>query len=164
MKFRNQTAVRTDERIRFMDEVISGIHVIKLYAWERHFKNLISLARRMELNVVKKNSYLRALYYTFAMFTTRIALFCALLSIILLYGDEHITAAKVFVVASYFGIIAQTMSQMFVRGIAEIAEGFVAVKRIQCFLGSEEKIENALQNVKPGNEDCSEKHPEVRTK
>lgn len=161
MKFRNQTAVRTDERIRFMDEIISGINVIKLYAWERHFTQLIALARKLELKVVKRNAYVRALYMTFAMFTTRIALFCSLLAIILLYGEGSITAAKVFVVSSYFSVIAQTLSQMFVRGIAEIAEGLVAVERIQNFLESEEKQTNALTNINPPNVNVSPEKPEV---
>lgn len=156
VRFRNQTAVRTDERIRCMDEIISGIHVIKLYAWEVHFSKLIALARKFELKVVKKNSYVRALYMTFAMFTTRIALFCSLLSIMLLYGEEHITAAKVFLVSSYFSVIAQTMSQMFVRGIAEIAEGFVAVERIECFLESEEKLQNTFSIFNGSGEQSSE--------
>lgn len=123
-----------------MDEIISGVQVIKMYAWERPFIKLITLARQLELKVIKKNSYVRALYMTFAMFTTRMALFCTLLSIFLLYGKENITAAKVFVVASYFSVVAQTMSQMFVRGVAEIAEGLVAFERIQTFLESEEKL------------------------
>lgn len=139
VKFRNQTAIRTDERIRFMDEIISGVHVIKLYAWEKPFTKLITMARALELKVVRKNSYVRALYMTFAMFTTRIALFCSMLAIILLYGEQEITAAKVFVVSSYFSVISQTLSQMFVRGIAEIAEGLVAIERIQRYLESEEK-------------------------
>lgn len=123
-----------------MDEIISGIQVIKMYAWERPFIKLITLARQMELKVVKKNSYVRALYMTFAMVTTRMALFCTLVSILFLYGEENITAAKVFVVSSYFSVVAQTMSQMFVRGVAEIAEGLVAFERIQTFLESEEKL------------------------
>ncbi|XP_031635712.1 multidrug resistance-associated protein 4-like [Contarinia nasturtii] len=154
--FRNQTAKRTDERIRLMDEIISGIHMIKLMAWQKHFTNLIALARKFELKVVRKNSYVRALYMTFAMFTTRIALFCSLLSIIFLYGEQDITAAKVFVVSSYFSVIAQTLSQMFVRGITEIAEGLVAVERIQSFLESEEKVLNTL----PSTNTLTEKNPE----
>lgn len=100
-----------------MDEIISGVQVIKMYAWERPFMQLITIARKLELKVVRKSSYVRALYMTFAMFTTRMALFCTLLSIFLLYGVEQITAAKVFVVSSYFLVISQTMSQMFVRGM-----------------------------------------------
>lgn len=41
---------------------------------------------------------------------------------------------------SYFNILSQTMTSMFVRGIAEIAELFVAVKRLQQFLLNEEFV------------------------
>uniref|UniRef100_A0A182IVJ8 Uncharacterized protein n=1 Tax=Anopheles atroparvus TaxID=41427 RepID=A0A182IVJ8_ANOAO len=141
-RFRLQTALRTDERIRLMDEIISGIQVIKMYAWERPFAKLISHARQMELKIVKKSAYVRGLYMTFLLFTTRMALFCTMMAMALL-GDE-LTAARVFVVATYFGILANTMSAMFVRGIAEIAEAMVAMKRLQRFLEYEEKAEDAL--------------------
>lgn len=136
-RFRLQTALRTDERIRLMDEIISGIQVIKMYAWEKPFAKLIKLARRLELKIVKKSAYVRGLYMTFLLFTTRTALFCTMMAMVLLGND--LTAAKVFVVAMYFGILANTMSAMFVRGIAEIAEAMVAMKRLQRFLEYEEK-------------------------
>ncbi|KFB40460.1 AGAP001775-PA-like protein [Anopheles sinensis] len=145
-RFRLQTALRTDERIRLMDEIISGIQVIKMYAWERPFAKLISRARQMELKIVKKSAYVRGLYMTFLLFTTRMALFCTMMAMALL-GDE-LTAARVFVVATYFGILANTMSAMFVRGIAEIAEAMVAMKRLQKFLEYEEKAEEALPESK----------------
>ncbi|XP_055540741.1 ATP-binding cassette sub-family C member 4-like [Wyeomyia smithii] len=141
-RFRLQTALRTDERIRLMDEIISGIQVIKLYAWEKPFSKLIQLARKLELKIVKKSSYVRGLYMTFLLFTTRMALFCTMMSIALLGGD--LTAAKVFVVSMYFHILANTMSAMFVRGIAEIAEALVAMKRLQRFLEYEEKESEML--------------------
>ena len=144
-RFRLQTALRTDERVRFMDEVISGIQVIKMYAWEKPFSKLIGLARRMELKIVKKNSYVRALYMTFLLFTTRMALFSTMMAMVLL-GDK-LTASKVFVVAMYFNILSQTLSAMFVRGIAEIAEALVAMKRLQRFLELNEK-EGELSKVK----------------
>ncbi|XP_050078062.1 ATP-binding cassette sub-family C member 4-like [Anopheles maculipalpis] len=145
-RFRLQTALRTDERIRLMDEIISGIQVIKMYAWERPFAKLIRHARQMELKIVRKSAYVRGLYMTFLLFTTRTALFCTMMAMALL-GDD-LTAAKVFVIATYFGILANTMSAMFVRGIAEIAEAMVAMRRLQRFLEFEEREADALPDSK----------------
>ena len=38
-------AYRTDERLRLTNEVISGVKVIKMYAWEKPFSYLIDKAR-----------------------------------------------------------------------------------------------------------------------
>ena len=135
-KFRLQTAMKTDERVRLMDEIISGVQVIKMYAWEKPFCALIETARKLELQVVTKSAYIRGIYMTFNLFTTRMALFCTLISM-LLFGDE-LSVDKVFVFSSYFNILAHTMSGMFVRGFAEIAECLVAVRRLQHFLMYEE--------------------------
>lgn len=137
-----------------------------MFAWERPFGKMIDIARKKELNIIRKNSYVRGLYMTFALFTTRMAVFCTMLSICLLYGSEHITAAKVtlifssmvllvikstcfqqiFVISAYFHLIAHSMSQMFVRGIAELAEAYVSVKRLQSFLESDEINDNMIAN------------------
>jgi ATP-binding cassette subfamily C (CFTR/MRP) protein 4 len=122
-----------------MDEIIRGVHVIKLYAWEKPFAKLIRLARKLELKIVKKASYVRALYMTFMLTTTRMCLFCTMLAIVLL-GDQ-ITAPKVFVISAYFNILSNVMSQMFVRGVAEIAEALVALRRLRKFLEYDEKPE-----------------------
>lgn len=119
-----------------MDEIISGVQVIKMYAWEKPFCAMIELARKLELRVVTKSSYIRGIYMTFNLFTTRMALYCTLVTM-LMFGNE-LTADKVFVVSSYFNILAQTMTGMFVRGFAELAECMVAIRRLQGFLIFEE--------------------------
>lgn len=43
---RSKTAVLTDSRIRTMNEVVSGIRIIKMYAWEKPFAALIGDVRR----------------------------------------------------------------------------------------------------------------------
>ena len=44
--FRIASAKYTDERVKVMNEIISGIRVIKMYGWEYAFKNLIARIRR----------------------------------------------------------------------------------------------------------------------
>lgn len=82
---------------------------------------------------------------TFMLFTTRAALFCTMMAIVLLNGQ--LTASKVFVVSAYFNILSLTLSQMFMRGIAEIAEAMVAMRRLRKFLEYDEK-ENTLPAAK----------------
>lgn len=43
---RSKTAVLTDSRIRIMNEVVSGMRIIKMYAWEKPFAALVSEVRR----------------------------------------------------------------------------------------------------------------------
>ncbi|XP_059613900.1 ATP-binding cassette sub-family C member 4-like [Phlebotomus argentipes] len=136
-KFRLQAALKTDERVRFMDEIISGVQVIKMYAWEKPFAKLISATRKLELKIIRNSAFVRAIYMTFLLFTTRMALFCTMLTMVLM--DNDITAARVFVISAYFNILAYTMSQMFVRGVAEIAEVLVALRRLRMFLMYEER-------------------------
>ena len=50
-----------DHRIRLMNEVLNGIKVIKLYAWEDHFQSDIQSMRQKELNFLKYAAYLNAI-------------------------------------------------------------------------------------------------------
>lgn len=50
-----------DARIKLMNEILNGIKVLKLYAWENSFKEKVLAIRQKELNVLRKTAYLGAL-------------------------------------------------------------------------------------------------------
>lgn len=49
-----------DSRIKLMNEILNGIRVLKLYAWELAFKRKVLEIRQEELKVLKKSAYLAA--------------------------------------------------------------------------------------------------------
>uniref|UniRef100_A0A803TNU8 Multidrug resistance-associated protein 1 n=1 Tax=Anolis carolinensis TaxID=28377 RepID=A0A803TNU8_ANOCA len=50
-----------DNRIKLMNEILNGIKVLKLYAWELAFKEKVLGIRKEELRVLKKSAYLAAI-------------------------------------------------------------------------------------------------------
>lgn len=47
--YRHRTAKRTDKRVKIMNEVIQGIQVIKMYAWEMAFAGIVDKIRKYVL-------------------------------------------------------------------------------------------------------------------
>ncbi|XP_034175482.2 putative multidrug resistance-associated protein lethal(2)03659 isoform X2 [Osmia lignaria lignaria] len=146
---RLKTAIRTDERVRLTNEIISGIQAIKMYTWEKPFSDLVERARRREISVIGAMSLIRGIIMSFIMFTTRMALFITIIAYIL-YGRK-ITAEKVFMLQAYYNILRQTMTVYFPQGITQMAELMVSIRRLQRFMLHEE-----MDIKKEKNEDYNE--------
>ncbi|XP_053675062.1 probable multidrug resistance-associated protein lethal(2)03659 [Anopheles nili] len=137
---RLRTALRTDERVRLMNEIIQGIQVIKMYTWEKPFAGLVAMARKKEIKVIRYVSYIRGILLSFIMFTTRVSIFLSLVAYAL--AGQVVTAEKAFAITAYYNILRTTMTIFFPQGIGQFAEALVSVRRIQNFMQYEE-IESA---------------------
>ncbi|XP_055375264.1 probable multidrug resistance-associated protein lethal(2)03659 [Condylostylus longicornis] len=133
---RLKTALRTDERVRLMNEIIQGIQVIKMYTWEKPFAKMVEYCRRKEINCITKTSYIRGVLLSFIMFLTRVSIFMSLATYALLY--RCIDAQTAFVITAYYNILRPTMTVFFPQGIGQMAETLVSIKRIQKFLQYDE--------------------------
>ncbi|XP_026820568.1 probable multidrug resistance-associated protein lethal(2)03659 isoform X1 [Rhopalosiphum maidis] len=131
-KTRLKTANKTDERIRLMNEIISGIKVIKMYTWEKCFSKLVIYIRKKEIEHVKVSAYIRDTLTSLAIIQTRFQLFISILSYVLL--GNYITVQKIFVITTYYSILMPTMTFFFCQGLGQISELQVSIKRIQDFL------------------------------
>lgn len=56
------------------------VQVIKMYAWEKPFEQVVAMARKNEINCITSASYLRGVYLSFMVFTERLTLYITLLS------------------------------------------------------------------------------------
>ncbi|XP_063236010.1 ATP-binding cassette sub-family C member 4-like isoform X2 [Bacillus rossius redtenbacheri] len=145
---REKIAVRTDERIRLMNEIISGVQVIKMYAWEKPFGHLVTISRKMEMKFVTKSSYLRAVNLAFMTFTERTALFCTILTYYL-FGNV-ITSDQIFSLGQFLNVLNLTLAIFYPMALSLGAEARVSVTRIQEFLLHEE-ISEKLQESQSTN-------------
>ena len=50
-KVRQQSAAVTDKRLEIMKEIIKGIRLVKMYAWEWNFTDLVAEIRRLVPNI-----------------------------------------------------------------------------------------------------------------
>lgn len=58
---RMKVATRTDQRVGIMNEIVQGIQVIKMYAWEKPFQVVVAEARRREVKQIRYASFIRGI-------------------------------------------------------------------------------------------------------
>ncbi|XP_054614670.1 multidrug resistance-associated protein 1 [Dunckerocampus dactyliophorus] len=133
-----------DNRIKLMNEMLNGIKVLKLYAWELAFKGKVSEIRESELQVLKKAAYLGAV----STFTWVCAPFLVALSTFAVYVlvDEHnvLDAQKAFVSLALFNILRFPLN-MLPMVISSMVQASVSLKRLRVFLSHEELQEDSVE-------------------
>ncbi|XP_060535204.1 probable multidrug resistance-associated protein lethal(2)03659 isoform X2 [Cylas formicarius] len=133
---RLRTALRTDERVRLMNEVISGIQVIKMYCWEQPFSKLVAFARKKEMNAIRGHAYIVGLIYSFEVFVSRTSIFLSILGYVLL--GNYVTAEKVFSITAIYNALRPVITILFSISISSLAEVNISVLRVQKFLSYDE--------------------------
>lgn len=148
--FRRKTAKQTDKRMRFMNEIIQGIQVIKMYTWEKSFAKIVDAIRRQEIKTIRGTLFLRGTCISFELIS-KVCIFLSLSSH-LIYTDKPFTARKVFIVTSYFNYLYISMLHFWSLALTSIAEGVVSAQRVQEFLLYPETKEELHERVEMENE------------
>ncbi|XP_063443624.1 multidrug resistance-associated protein 1-like isoform X2 [Mytilus trossulus] len=126
-----------DSRIKLMNEVLNGIKVLKLYAWEPSFEKQILDIRNKELVVLRRMAYLNAVVsftWTTAPFLVSLVTFAVY---VMIDPGNILDADKAFVSLSLFNILRFPLS-MLPQVISMLVQASVSLKRIQTFLNNDE--------------------------
>ncbi|XP_050622496.1 ATP-binding cassette sub-family C member 4 isoform X5 [Macaca thibetana thibetana] len=129
---RSKTATFTDARIRTMNEVITGIRIIKMYAWEKSFSDLVTNLRKKEISKILRSSYLRGMNLASFFSASKIIVFVTFTTYVLL--GNVITASRVFVAVTLYGAVRLTVTLFFPAAIEKVSEAIISIRRIQNFL------------------------------
>ncbi|KAJ8319362.1 hypothetical protein KUTeg_004453 [Tegillarca granosa] len=140
-----------DQRIKLMNEILNGMKVLKLYAWESSFEKQVLELRKKELSVLKRLAYLNACVsftWTTAPYVVSLVTFAVY---VLSDPNNILDAEKAFVSLSLFNILRFPLS-MLPQVISSLVQANVSLKRLEKFLNHEELDSSAVQH------DISAKH------
>ncbi|XP_032595399.1 multidrug resistance-associated protein 1 isoform X17 [Drosophila grimshawi] len=141
-----------DDRVKLMNEVLSGIKVLKLYAWEPSFEKQVLDIRDKEIATLRSTAYLNAstsFLWSCAPFLVSLVTFA---TYVLVDENNVLDAKKTFVSLSLFNILRFPLT-MLPMLITNLVQTQVSVGRINKFLNSEELDPNNVQH------DASKPHP-----
>ncbi|XP_016964680.2 probable multidrug resistance-associated protein lethal(2)03659 [Drosophila biarmipes] len=146
---RLKAAKRTDNRIRMINEIISGIQVIKMYAWEIPFQQMVAYARKKEVNTICQGAYVEAITLAFGIFVSRVSIFLSLVGYVVL--GKLLTQEVAFLITAYYNVLQTSMAIFFPAAINQAAQFLVSMKRIENFMQLEEIGQSASCENPPEN-------------
>ncbi|CAM4787371.1 unnamed protein product [Rotaria magnacalcarata] len=150
-RYRKASMACTDKRVQKINEIINACQIIKMHSWEKAMEQLVSDARKSELQSIFKSSYLRAL---------NMGLFFGSLPLISLatFGGSWLMgkpfiAANIFTVLSFFSTIRPSVTLFLPQAIEKFSEARVSARRIDQFMNL-----NILQNTREKEQNESRDH------
>lgn len=129
---------KKDERIKMMNEILNGMKVLKLYAWEPSFEAAVDKTREKELQIIKHAAITNAfIFLQFNMVPVMVMLTTFLVYMFVDPENNKMTPNTFFVSLSLFNILRTPMT-MFPLMVTQISQSWVAVRRINSYLNYED--------------------------
>lgn len=133
-----------DVRIRAAGEAVTSMKVIKLYGWERNFRERIDNCREDELKLLRKYVLVRALSTTLWNATPILVTLTTFAAYVILGGN--LTASKTFTSLSLLNLLRFPLA-ILPNILNAASEAMVSLRRVSTFLETKELDLKLLQNI-----------------
>ncbi|KAK4687016.1 hypothetical protein P7C73_g3094, partial [Tremellales sp. Uapishka_1] len=131
---RKKSMIWTDKRAKLLQEILGGMRIVKLMAWELPFLRRLGAIREMELKYVRTLLIFRSGMMAFAMSLPTLA---AILSFITYKSTQHnLEAATIFTVITLFQIMRLPL-MMWPMALSTTADAKNALNRLQAVFEAE---------------------------
>ncbi|KAI9174448.1 hypothetical protein LWI28_017471 [Acer negundo] len=147
-KYQTKLMIAQDRRLKAITEALANMKVLKLYAWETHFKNVIKTLRKKEFKwifrVLSQKGYYLVLFYSSPIIIPAVTFWtCYFLSI-------PLNASNVFTFLASLRI-AQEQIRMIPEVVGIFIEAKVSFSRIVKFLEAPELENTNTRQIKSDN-------------
>ncbi|XP_008589255.1 PREDICTED: canalicular multispecific organic anion transporter 1-like, partial [Galeopterus variegatus] len=134
-----------DKRLKIMNEILSGIKILKYFAWEPSFKDQVHNLRKKELKNLLTFSVMQAIM-TFLLYLTPVLVCVVTFSVYVLVDSNNILdAEKAFTSISLFNILRFPMG-MLPMVISSMLQASVSIDRLEKYLGGDDLDTSAIRH------------------
>ncbi|RUS82077.1 hypothetical protein EGW08_010154, partial [Elysia chlorotica] len=128
--------VLKDQRIKLVNEILNGVKVLKLYAWEPSFQEKILELRRLEVKELRTGAILASINTLCWIISPVLVTLLSFVAYVLITGNS-LTPAKAFVAMNLINTMKSPMNTL--PGlISQCVQCQVSIKRLQDYLSGEE--------------------------
>eukprot|EP00899_Mesostigma_viride_P026356 jgi/Mesvir1/6905/Mv09064-RA.1 len=151
-----------DERVKVTNEVVSGIRVAKLYAWEEPLTDQVLKVRSEEVRILRRSAWYRAGLISILFI---IPVFVAVISL-LVYAtaiEEDLSPQKAFTALALFSMLRFPLAFL-PFSISQAIQARVSLRRLTKFLTAAEVPDHTSLTWRPDEGEGSAKGDEVANK
>ncbi|CAJ0605474.1 unnamed protein product [Cylicocyclus nassatus] len=143
-KWQVQQMKLKDERTKIVNEVLNGIKVIKLYAWELPMEELIDRIRQKELALLKKSYLVRNVIDSFNTASPFMVALFSFATFVLTSSTHELTPQVAFVSLTLFNQLRSPMT-MIAFLIGQLVQAVVSNKRLKQYFTADELDPNVVE-------------------
>ncbi|XP_040290618.1 canalicular multispecific organic anion transporter 1-like isoform X2 [Bufo bufo] len=143
--FQMKNMKNKDKRLKIMSEILNGIKILKLYAWEPSFEKQVQEIREKELKDMLRFAYLFSVsvfVFNCAPFLVSVASFAVY---VVIDPSNVLNAEKAFTSISLFNVLSFPLS-MLPMLISNMVQANVSCARLEKYLGGEDLDNSAISN------------------
>jgi ATP-binding cassette subfamily C (CFTR/MRP) protein 1 len=144
----------SDLRVKMMNEILTGIRILKFSAWERPFGKEVGRLRGKEMQALTKLAYVTAVGFSIILLSTPIVQPIFVFLTYVNIQDEPLSASTAFTTVALFNIMRFPFAFM-PMGLLQYIQSKIALKRLERYLALPELVEYVDDIPHPDTEEDS---------
>lgn len=136
-KMRVKVLKYSDMRVKMMNEILTGIRIIKFYAWEKPFGREVSNVREKEMKALTRLAYTVAVGFSILLLSTPIVQPIIVFLTYVNIQDQPLTAATAFTTVALFNLMRFPFAFM-PMGLLQYIQSKISLKRLERYLAMPE--------------------------
>jgi ABC-type multidrug transport system fused ATPase/permease subunit len=147
-KQRQKVLTFSDARVKMMNEILSGIRIIKFYAWERPFNKEVATLRSQEMQALTHLAYVTAVGFSLILLSAPLIQPILVFMTYVYIQDQPLDAATAFTTVALFNIMRFPFAFL-PMGLLQYIQSRIALQRLQRYLDLPELAPYVVPDAPP---------------